>query len=65
MAECIKPNEATVAAVRCGVMMQAEAHGLDIDNPNVMAFLNLTVDVQAALNARILLLHKHLNKDFI
>jgi len=40
---------------------QAKAHGLDVEDPKLAAFLTLTAEVQAQQHAEVLMVNKLLN----
>ncbi len=49
--ESWKTSETDVELSRIGVMNQAVTHGLDVDDEKVKAFLEVTIQVQAAMSA--------------
>lgn len=49
--ESWKTSENDVEMARIGVMTQAAVHKLDLTNPDIVAFLELTINVQAAMGA--------------
>jgi len=49
--ESWKTSEHDVEMARTGVMTQAVLHKLDLTNPDIASFLELTIKVQAAMGA--------------
>ena len=58
----IEYTEEQLALTLNAVTGQAKAHGLDVEDPKVAVFLNLTAEVQAQQHAEVLMVNKLLNR---
>ena len=62
MSRTYEPSQDERTIARTGVMIQAEAHGIDVNDPKIKAFLEHTIEVDACNHAAIRFYTNALNK---